>query len=68
MVRLQYTMVAQGCTWYGHKLHHGIPLFTVVYHGCTMVVPWYFSIRGHLFYIAPNRVVDPLAVTEFLDL
>ena len=28
-------------------LYHGIPLFTVVYHGCTMVVPWYFFIRVH---------------------
>ena len=27
-------------TWY-----HGVPLFTVVYHGCTMAVPWYFFIR-----------------------
>ena len=27
-------------------LYHGIPLFTVVYHGCAMVVPWYFFHKG----------------------
>ena len=30
-------------------MYHGIPLFTVIYHGCTMVVPWYFVIRVFLF-------------------
>ena len=42
MIRLQYTMVAQGCTiWYGHI----VPWYTTVYcgipwlhHGCTMVL------------------------------
>ena len=28
------------------KKYHGIPLFTVVYHGCTMIVPWYFFHKG----------------------
>ena len=43
-----YTTVYHGTSYLYHGTvtpYHGIPLFSVVYHVCTMVVPWYFLRR-----------------------